>query len=196
MPGSVQGGAQQFETVVRESFRFLESEYDFVRREFYPSGSSAVVRYDTSSLYVFLAFGPPDYEPTMSFGRRGIDDIPAAYNFGPGDLIQLECCKDWQWNPSHSDRMTGYVAEFARLLMHCGKQCLLGVESVFEEMRSRRDKLIVRSNEGEFARAVREKITAAWGRKDYKRVVELYEQMDGQLDELDKMRLRFAMSHS
>ena len=189
-------GAYRFEIAVRESFSFLETELGFVRHELRPSVNSVVVRYETGSLYVLLTYGSPDYEPMMSFGRKGVDDAPGAYSFEAGDLIQLDCCKDWEWQPDQPDRIVRYVGEFARLLAECGRQCLLGDEAVFEEMKARRDALIARSNQQRSAKAVRDKIAAAWERKDYKGVVELYGLIDGQLDELDKRRLHFAISHS
>lgn len=191
-----ENGASQFEAAVRESFSFLEIEFGFSKQELHPSSNSVVVRYETASLYVVLTYGSPDFEPMMSFGRRGVDDVRGAYSFEPGDLVQLDCCKGWEWKPTQPDRIVRYVGEFARLLAQCGRQCLSGVDAVFEEMKLRRENLITQSNQQRSARAVREKIAAAWERKDYRTVVELYSLIDGQLDELDKRRLHFAIGHS
>ena len=133
----------EFEKAVIVNFKFLEVDYDCKRRSSRPQKYTQIVKYENTKLYVILSYGPPAYEPEMSFGRKGIDDVPGAYSFHPGDLIQLDCCRKWAWNKEQGNALESWVAELARLLTVCGAQCLTDDQLVFTQMKDRRDKLIL-----------------------------------------------------
>jgi len=98
MQSSAQDKSAEFEAAVIGSFKFLESDHGFLRRLSQPQKYTRLVVYESAKLYVVLSYGPPAYEPEMSFGRRGIDDVSGAYSFHPGDLVELDCCRNWTWN--------------------------------------------------------------------------------------------------
>ena len=194
MSGEAVDKAAQFQGAVIDAFKFLESRYGFSRLTSRPDRNTLLIRYETRTLYVILAYGPPAYEPEMSFGRHGVDDVPGAYSFEAGDLIQLDCCASWQWSKSYPNHIVGLVSEFARLLAACGSSCLSGDPITYGEMKSRRDKLISEWKRDELDKAHRSKVSAAWERKDYKAVVELLAEFGKDLSDLDRRRLQFAMA--
>jgi hypothetical protein len=131
-----------FEDAVVISFAFLEQQYGFSKSIIRPTQQAVVVRYESRSLFVNLAFGPPAYEPEMSFGRLGIDDRKGGFSFEAGDLIQLESYQGWKPSFESSAAIVRQVAWFASLLNECGKSCLLGDPTVYAEMKSRREALV------------------------------------------------------
>ncbi len=188
---SVQDLSAEFEAAVLDSFKFLESEHGFLRHSSRPQKYTQAVIYENSDLYVVLSYGPPAYEPEMSFGRRGIDNVPGAYSFHSGDLVQLDCCRNWVWNKDQNNPLTNWVTELARLLALCGTQCLTGNPAVFIQMKTRRDKLISDWKHEEKLKSVRTQIDSAWKAKDYKQVLHLYQAIDD-LTDLDNKRIAFA----
>ena len=128
---------RDFEAAVLSSFAFLEQHHGFTHTVLRPSPHSFLVRYESRSLFVNLVFGPPAYEPEMSFGRLGIDDRQGGFSFEAGDLIQLASCQGWNPDIKPGDAVARQVAWFASLLKDCGRTCLLGDASVYEEMKSR-----------------------------------------------------------
>lgn len=194
MQTSTQDQSAEFEAAVLDSFKFLEAEYGFLRRSSRPQKYTQLVIYENSELYVILSYGPPAYEPEMSFGRRGIDDAPGAYSFHPGDLIRLDCCQSWTWNKDHGNALASWVAELARLLTICGARCLAGNPVDFAQMKTRRDSLISDWQRDEKLKGVRAQINSAWREKDYKQVLHLYKSIDD-LTDFDKKRITFATAH-
>lgn len=194
MQTSTQDQCAEFEAVVLGNFKFLETEHGFLRRSSRPQKYTQLVIYENIELYVILSYGPPAYEPEMSFGRRGIDDVPGAYSFHSGDLIQLDCCRDWTWNKDHGNALASWVAELARLIATCGVQCLCGNPVYFAQMKTRRDSLIADWQRDEKLKGVRAQIDSAWRVKDYKKVLHLYKSIHD-LTELDKKRISFATTH-
>lgn len=188
---SAQSQSAEFEAAVLNSFKFLEAEHGFVRRSSRPQQYTHLVIYENSDLYVVLSYGPPAYEPEMSFGRRGIDDLSGAYSFHSGDLVQLDGCRNWVWNKDQNNPLANWIAELARLLALCGAQCLTGDPAVFTQMKARRDKLISDWKRDEKLKNVRAQIDSAWKAKDYKQVLHLYKAIDD-LTDLDNKRIAFA----
>jgi|SRR5690554_1054783 len=195
MKTSAHDRSAEFEATVLDRFKFLETDYGFLCRSSRPQKYTQLVIYENPELYVVLSYGPPAYEPEMSFGRRGIDDVPGGYSFHPGDLIQLDCCRDWTWKKDDANTLVNWIAELARLLGRCGTQCLRGNSLVFAQMRTRRDGLIADWLRDEKLKELRSQIDGAWRAKDYKKVLNLYNSVDD-LSELDKKRIAFATAHS
>lgn len=195
MYSSAQNQSDEFEAAVLECFEFLESKYGFLRRSFHPQKYTHLVMYENSELYVVLSYGPPAYEPEMSFGRHGVDDVSGGHDFHSGDLVLLDCCHNWVWNSDKSSYLKSWIAELARLLSICGVKCLAGDQAVFSQMKSRRDKLVSDWVNSEKLREVRNQIDLAWRGKDYKQILCLYKAVEN-LTELDKRRIAFAASHA
>ncbi|MCA3239509.1 MAG: hypothetical protein ING32_15255 [Curvibacter sp.] len=195
MEVSAQDESAEFESAVLDSFKFLESEHGFSRRSSRPQKYTQLVVYENPELYVVLSYGPPAFEPEMSFGRRGIDDMPGAYSFHSGDLVQLDCCRSWTWNKDRGHPLACWVAELARLFALCGEHCLTGDPVIFTQMKTRRDKLVADWKHEERLKGVRTQIDSAWKAKDYKNVLHLYKSIDD-LTDLDKKRIVFATTRS
>lgn len=195
MKTSVHDRSAEFEAAVLDSFKFLETDYGFLCRLSQPQKYTRLVIYENPKLYVVLSYGPPAYEPEISFGRRGIDDVPGGYSFHSGDLIQLDCCRDWTWKKDKDNALTNWVTELARLLRCCRVQCLGGDSLAFSQMRTRRDALIADWLRDEKLKGLRAQVDSAWRSKDYEQVLHVYKSIDD-LTELDKKRIAFAAAHS
>ena len=185
--------SDEFEAAVISSFEFLETDYGFARRSLQPQKCTQLVIYEGDKLYVVLSYGPPEYEPELSFGRLGVDDQEGAHSFHAGDLVKLPAFKDWAWNKETAG-VGGWVSELARLLRTCGSACLLGDAFSFAQMKKRREKLIADWKRDEVAKGVRISIDLAWKERDYSRVLKRDGSIDS-LSEIDKKRIAYARSH-
>lgn len=183
---------EKFEEIVKSNFYFLEKLYDFHLSPGQQNNNVKIIRYKSSRVFVHLTYGPPAFEPEMAFGRIGIDDVPGEYSFDQGDLILLESCANWQWQPHYPNHMIGLVSEFARLLMECGTACLKGDEAVFVEMKNMRKQMVSEWYQQEKEKEVRKKALKAWKDKDYSTVVDSYEVIEDVLTKSEKMRLDYA----
>jgi hypothetical protein len=181
-----------FEAAVFENFTFLEQEFGFSKSVSRPNQQSVIVRYENRTIYVNLMFGPPAYEPEMSFGRLGIDDVPGSYSLEGGDLIQLGTCRDWSNNNKHSGSVTGRVVLFASLLNECGRPCLNGDSPVYSEMKARRDAAVSIWHREMRDKARASKSNAAWEAKDYQAFIDLLSTYEGALSAIDQKRLDIA----
>jgi hypothetical protein len=156
-----------FEKSVAENFSFLCSEFGFRLVSTSRGGDSVAIRYESGRVYLLMAYGPPSYEPSLSFGRSGVDDAPGAYSFDQGDVVQIASCSDWTWDASNTDRIGGFISEVARLMRTCGRDCLTGTESVYAAMRRRRDEAVKDWRKQERALSIRGAAKRAWERGDY-----------------------------
>ena len=186
----------QFEDEVKRNFYFLEQQYEFRLTQINKMGYSKTIRYESRYVYVNLSYGPPEYEPTMSFGRIGIDDALGAYSFEQGDLIQLKNCENWKWNPAYPNHLIGLISEYSRLLKECGATFLTGDQTLFEEMKAKRDSSVKAWHEQEKAINIRNDAESAWSRKDYVTVVNLYETIKDILTETENKKLIYAKKQS
>lgn len=183
-----------FETSVIRCFDFLQ-EYGFRRQEAEQLGYVRLIRYESPRVYVNLFYGPPAYEPEMSFGRVGIDDLAEAYSFDQGDLIFLGACKDWRWEPAPERGLDGLISEFARLLNSCGRECLSGDPSVYREMRDRRDIAVKVSRQQEFLGSIRRDAEKAWSKRDYIAYTALMSKVENAITDLEHSKLDYARKH-
>lgn len=185
-----------FEDAVKSNFYFLQQQYGFRLNQIKQVGYAKVIRFESPSIYVNLFYGPPAYEPAISFGRIGIDDAPGGYSFDQGDLVLLKNCANWKWNPADPNHLVGLISEFARLLMECGSSCLKGDQVVFEEMKARRDSAVKVWHQQEKANRIRKEALSAWNRKDYGTFVSLYETIKDMLTETENRKLDYAKTAS
>jgi hypothetical protein len=172
-------------------FRFLD-EYGFSIVSENIFDDACEVLWASPSVYVSVALTPPQFEARLSLGRIGIDDQPNAFSFEPGDLIQLETCRDWVWQRGSS--VDTYLSEFARLLRTCGRSCLEGDQSVFIRMKAARQRLISEWVSSEKADEIRAQAARAWTSHDYGEVVRLYGLLDP-VDDVEKKRVAIAKRH-
>ena len=189
-----QDKSAEFEAAVISCFNFLEADHGFLRRSARPQKYTQLVIYESRDIYVVLSYGPPGYEPDLSFGRRGVDDVPGGYSFDPADLIHLDCCIGWSWNKDKGNALPNWVAELARLFRSCGSKCLNGDSLVFTQMRDRRDRLVADWKRDERLKGLRAQIDLAWKAKDYHQVLSLYGSID-ELTDIDRKRITFATAH-
>jgi hypothetical protein len=184
-----------FEAATRECFRFLEDEYQMSVSILRPHAKFSVVRYKGSSTFVNLTYGPPAYEPEMSFGRPTIDDGAGSYSFDVGDLIQLNTCGDWR-SISSSTGLEHHVAWLASILKLCGRQCLDGNQSVYDTMKAKRNKLIAEWQDQEQLLVLSRSIDEAWKQRDYKKIIALCSHFSDKLDVVNSRRLAYARSQN
>jgi hypothetical protein len=185
-----------FEAEVKRNFEFLERDHGFQLPRLAEVGYAKSMRYESPKIYVSLTYGPPAYEVGISFGRVGIDDQPDAYGFNQGDLVSLNSCAGWRWNPTSQDPFVASISEFARLLRECGHAALQGDQSVFEEMKQRRDAAVQAWHKEERVKSVRTQVERAWQEKNFNQVLALYKSIESMLTPSEKKRLEYARRHS
>ncbi|MGD9470909.1 MAG: hypothetical protein AB7G24_02300 [Novosphingobium sp.] len=188
----VPSASDQFEISVLKEFSFLERDYGFSKSIIRPNAHSTIINYKNYDVFVNLVFGPPAYEPEMSFGRLGVDDRQGGFNFEAGDLIQLGSCRGWAKKGENLPPLEGQVAWLAALLGECGRPCLLGDSVVYAEMKSRRETLVMEWQRDERAKAQAGEIDTAWKAKDYQTVIRLCSAYDGVLSDINRKRLEVA----
>lgn len=192
MDTSITDAYKLFEEEVKRNFSFLEHKYDFHLSHIKNIGTTKAISYVSSFVYVILFYGAPAYEPEISFGRLGIDDMQGAYSFNQGDLILLNCCSKWQWSNAYPNNLAGLISEFARLLEECGASCLNGNQALFEEMKARRDSAVKVWHQEERAFGIRKDAENAWRKKDYTTIVRLYETITELLTGAESKKLDYA----
>lgn len=190
--GNMLNNPDLFESAVAACFSFLEQDYGFTKQVTRPTHQSVFVRYENAALYVNVMFGPPAYEPEMSFGRLQVDDVPGAYSFEAGDLIQLTSCLSKISNPGLAEQIANQVAFLASCLRECGRPCLGNDSTVYIEMKARRDAAIADWHQDERNKATASQIEAAWNAKDYKAVIGICAAFDGPLSAVNVKRLAIA----
>lgn len=194
MNSSTPDNYAMFEDEVKSNFYFLEQQYGFRRTPIKQVGYAKVIRFESPLIYVNLFYGPPAYEPAISFGRIGIDDAPGAYSFDQGDLVQLNSSAGWKWDPANPNNavLVELISGLAQVLRECGAACLTGDQATFEEMKARRDSAVKVWHEQERVNGIRKKVLSAWNRKDYGTVVSLYETIKDMLTETENRKLDYA----
>jgi hypothetical protein len=188
-----------FEEAAKRYFHYLEIDFDFGRPQSQRIGHASLVRFESARVYVSLRYGPPSFEVKMRFGRIGIDDKPDAYAFDQGDLQLLECCQGWKWTADGGERIETDVAWFAKMLGDCGRLCLLGDSTIYEEMKVRRDAAVVKWRHEEKLRPLQEKLARAWVSKEYVEVFDLLTRLQAlgkSLTPLEQKQFEYARKHA
>jgi hypothetical protein len=185
----------EFESAVRREFSFLERKYGFRLCEVKQDGYVKSMRYASSDVYVILFYGPAAYEPELSFGRIGVDDVPGAMSFHAGDLTISKSSAEVDTPNSQGSKIERIVAGFARWLDEYGSDYLNGDQVVFERMAVRRAENIAAWGKEERIGQQKGKAEPAWKEKHYAEVVALLESMEGELTELERSRLAYARKH-
>lgn len=69
-------------------------------------------------------------------------------------------------------------------------------DSIFNEMKVRRDKAVSKWKREENNKAIREKLQSAWAAKDYAEAARLLSSIGDDLTEIERQKLAFAKKHS
>lgn len=182
-----------FQQEVLHRFSFLEHDFGFsaptLRKD---ADAREIISFESKLVYVHIFLNTRSTEVIMLFGRKGVDDQPDAFSFEPGDLISLETCKGWKWIPENKSPIFNQIAEFARLLNTCGKDCLLGDQASFETMKQARLSMISNWKDAERIKAIRTEAEEAWSRRDYSAVVRLYSSIGESITPIETTRLAYA----
>jgi hypothetical protein len=184
-----------FEEAVKKHFLYLVTDYGFQLSHIRQVDFVNSIKFESKEVYVNLFYGPPAYEVEVSFGRRGIDDLPGAHSFQPGDLTLLGRCPTWTWNSNESDKLRGSVAGYAQFLRECGSDCLRGDQLIFAEMKRNSDAFAQKWAQEERIKTVRQAANDAWRQKKYDKVVELYESIGTVLKGSEAKKLSYSRKH-
>ena len=184
--------ANNFHNYVRQQFVEFIDDYGFRLDPERRSGSSAGVTLRSDEIYVTIRIGPPDFEPHMTFGPFANTGTSPPLQFEAGDLIQLDSCRNWEWQQSDSEPYNGLICEFVRLLVHCKIPFLKADDSVFDEMESKRLSSVNRWRNDEHVNAVRRDAVTAWRDRDFSAIVNLYQRIESELTDVERSRLSYA----
>lgn len=174
---------KEFLSVARNAFGFLITEYQFGIHDQFIMGQIAGITWLSELSYVTVSAGPSDW----GFAFGPLEEMGREDGFEPGDIVQLEEYRDWKWNANGNA-----VDEYARLLRHCGPQCLRGENPIFDRMRANRIVRYEDWKELEREERIRAEAVLSWKRKDYSNIVRLYSQLCD-LSKLEEARLKFAL---
>jgi hypothetical protein len=184
----------EFEKTVKALFEFLEKDYGFHIEEIKQSKYVRIIRYESPLVFVNLVYGPPSYEPEISFGRIGVDDMQGGRSFSVGDLLGLEYYSEWNWGDvdQSNSRLLEIISGFACLFKKRGSGCLRGDGNIYEKMAVKRRVALNQWRKDETTRQAREAAEVAWNSKNYNEIVRLYQSMSDLLTEMEKKKLKYA----
>ena len=192
MKGTCMKSDMSFSELVKSRFEFLKSDFGFELSRENSSGDVGYVEYRSPLVYVRLLLSGPDYEPKLVFGRYVAGRDPTDESFDWTDLGQLECCKSWKWQTLSDEVYAGRVTQLARLLRDCGRQCLIGDEAVYTQMRERRKELQQRHINEEICFQVRAKSQVAWDEQRYTDYLDHLRGISTNLSVTDQKRIEYA----
>ena len=191
-----------YERLVRQNFRFLEDEYGFILTSKEVHNEHIVISYMSETVFVNLYYGPPGFELELSFGRRGIDDLPGSTSYGMGDLARLDEAKGRHWESRVTFQANSFhnlcrcLPKLARLLKTYGGACLKGESATYEEMSVEREIGLLKYRIREELARMRSAAARAWKAKDYTEVVKLLEPFVEELTVAECRKLEYCRRRS
>ena len=178
-----------FQRAVRKTFSFLE-----------PMGFQIVddlvtfVRFESNDCFMNVYHGRGSYELGVEVGRKIIPDT----RYRLPDVLRVlapEFASEASYQASNPGAVVNCVQKLGNLTkQYCGP-LWSGSEQVWEEIDWKRSVAAIEETKKYTLGSIREKAQEAWRHKDYRRVVDAYEQMLADLTEVERKRLSFATKH-
>jgi hypothetical protein len=189
-----------FEKIARKQFSFLEKDYGFKLLPIERSSDSYIgLRYVSDRVFVNLYYGLPSYELDFYFGRLGIEDQPDTHSFTSGDLLYLGGCEKWSGYSIYSahsyDNLRKCLPKLASLLCECGKACLQGENAAYEQMTFERKKDYNQWIKNQELMQARQAAADAWEKRDYAKMVKLFEPIANELTPSECKKLEYSRKH-
>lgn len=180
-----------FEPAVLASFEFLRS-YELKLM----SASSTFVRYESKNVFVNVLHGCGSYEIRVEVGRK---DRSAKY--GLGYMVSWAGKSAWDaegfgkstmFQVSSREGVRQFVPKVAELLKKYGDPFLKGDATFYRQLEEANRRASAQYTRRQHLEDARKEANAAWLKKDFARMVNLYQTFRDELTEIEAKRLLYA----
>jgi len=184
-----------FTSEVLAKFKFLSTEYGFVCIKVEPS----FVRYESSSIFVNIYHGRTSSELGVEIGK--LENMPGLREnwYTIGEVMDLmgvrEKLRYTFFQASTQERIKKLVPKLAEYVRKYAKSIFEGDTEIFEklaELRSKKSNEYIKEMR---LSGIREEAERVWHKKDYAKLVELYDSMKDDLTLVEIKKLEYAQKH-
>jgi hypothetical protein len=180
-----------FQNAVFKEFAFLEKEFGYWRAE----SNETRVRYETDASFVNIYHGRTSFEVGVEIGQRA-SSPDREERFGLIDILELAGVRRELgfegFQASDRARVEMVVKKAAEFVHLYAVHAIRGEEEAFSLLRATQQKLSDSFlNEMAMSR-LREQASAAWAKKDYAKLISLYEPVAGKLSAPELKKLDYA----
>jgi hypothetical protein len=185
-------GQLGFVPEVLSAFSFLSTDYGFapIRVE------TTFVRYESASLFVNVYHGRRSFELGVEIGL--LQKSPGTQEdwFSIGDIMDLTGVREKHrytfFQASTRERVTMLIPRLAEYVKEYAKPIFEGDLQIFERLEDLRGKKSDAYVKDMDLRQIRPKAEEAWHKKDYAKLVELYNSMKDDLTVVESKKLEYA----
>jgi hypothetical protein len=184
-----------FASEVVSAFKFLSTEYGFqcVRIE------QTFVRYESISSFVNIYHGRRSFELGVEIGR--LEKVPGLQEnwYTIGEILDLIGVREKLgftfFQASTHERVQMLVPKLAEYVREYARPIFEGDSKIFESLsnlRRKKSEDLIREMR---LSQIRDKATTAWHKKDYAKLIELYNSMKDDLTQVEIKKLEYAKKH-
>ena len=181
-----------FSEAVLSAFAFLTKEYAFHLETLTPT----LVRFESPSLFVNIYHGRSSYELGFEVGQRADEPRKEESKFSLGDILDLMdenvSCNYAPPQASTANSVRAFVPKLATLVQTYAGPVLRGDAGVFERLEGIQTKKSQDLLRDWKLKEVREKAESAWRRRDYAKLVSLFESVQQSLTPAEAKKLDYA----
>ena len=181
-----------FVSEVVSAFKFLLTDYGFSCVKVEPT----FVRYESTSIFVNIYHGRRSSELGVEIGKLG--NIPGLKEnwYTLGEVMDLMGVREKLgftfFQASTRERVQILVPKLAEYVRKYAGSMFEGNLQIFERLRDLRHKKSEEYMKEIFLSQIREEAERAWHKKDYAKLVELYDSMKDDLTFLEVKKLEYA----
>jgi hypothetical protein len=181
-----------FVSEVMSAFKFLSTEFWFICVRF----ETSFVRYESSLIFVNLYHGRTSSELGVEIGK--LENIPGLQEnwYTIGEVMDLvgvrEKLKFTFFQASTQERVKMLVPKLAEYVREYAKTIFEGNTQIFEKLEELRSKKSDEYIKEMYLRRIREEAEKSWHKKDYAKLVELYNSMKDDLTLVEVKKLGYA----
>jgi hypothetical protein len=184
-----------FVSEVMSTFKFLSTEFGFICVKVEPS----FIRYESTSIFINIYHGRTSSELGVEIGK--LANIPGIQEnwYTIGEVMDLMGIREKLgytfFQASTQERVRKLVPKLAEYVREYAKPIIEGNTQIFEKLevlRSRKSDEYIK--EMHLSRT-REEAEKTWRKKDYAKLVELYNSMKEDLTLVEFKKLEYAQKH-
>jgi len=190
-------GTQDCRREGRERLGFAEAVLRHIEPVLVPLGfrrtkqSCYVVMYESENVFLQVIHDPMSYDIGIEFWRLA---EPSERCTLGGLLASVGEYRSFQ--ASTPGRVNATIVEIADLLRSCGTESLAGAPGAYQRLVKDAEARSEAYTKEVVQQPIRTAAHAAWQRRDYAKVRELYESIEADLTPVEQKRLDYAKSHS
>ncbi|HWO00298.1 MAG TPA: hypothetical protein VNS63_13625 [Blastocatellia bacterium] len=185
----------RFVEEVLAAFDFLATEYEFHLAKV----EITFVRYESRDVFVNVYHGRASFELNCEIGYLTADSNHPERPFYLGEILDLmgglhETGYTF-FQASSAERVKQFVPKVADLIKHYAKSALEGDPTTFKRLADLRWAKSRAREKQETLIRTREKASEAWSKKDYLKVIELFDPVRDDLTPAEIKKLEYAKKH-